>query len=112
MARPVDTCPECGGPDYVPHDLETCKKERAAFLRNTFGESHLRLFEYTDALMDALGRAGCHPGVYLRERHSRNHVYRAHVSAGGNSWAESSAPLTALKEAVRSWRRAGYPRED
>jgi hypothetical protein len=24
MSWPVDTCPVCGGPDYVPHDKDEC----------------------------------------------------------------------------------------
>lgn len=48
---------------------------------------------------------GCTPSVYLRG----DKLYRAHVNAAGNFWADAKTPKLALEEATRLWHAAGCP---
>jgi len=52
-----------------------------------------------------LSEIGCHPSIYRR-----GGLWRAHVNACGNYWAESAvSPLHALNRAISDWREAGCP---
>ena len=47
---------------------------------------------------------GCYPSIYRR-----GDVWRAHVNAAGNFWADARTPLEALEEAVKLWQDKGCP---
>jgi len=55
-------------------------------------------------LLIHLAEQGCFPSIYRR-----GEVWRAHVNAAGNYWADANTPYKALREAVASWRGAGKP---
>ncbi len=52
-----------------------------------------------------LARQGCYPCISRRGEF----VWRAHVNATGNFWADANTPYKALVEAVQLWRKAGKP---
>ena len=52
-----------------------------------------------------LARGGCYPAISRRGEF----VWRAHVNAAGNFWAEANTPYKALAKAVQLWRKAGKP---
>ncbi len=52
-----------------------------------------------------LAKQGCYPSIIRRGEH----VWRAHVNAAGNFWADANTPSKALTEAVQLWRKAGKP---
>lgn len=47
---------------------------------------------------------GCFPSLYYR-----SDLWRGHVNAGGNYWADETTPLKAMRSAVRLWSKAGSP---
>lgn len=47
---------------------------------------------------------GCTPSIY-----TRGSLFRAHVNAAGNFWADAETPRKALEDAVRLWRAARCP---
>jgi hypothetical protein len=55
-------------------------------------------------LLIRLANDGCYPSLYRR-----GDLWRAHVNAAGNFWADNTTPLNAMREAVRLWRKAGKP---
>ena len=54
--------------------------------------------------LNRLVAQGCVPSIYRRGL-----VWRAHVNAAGNFWADHECALQALNEAERLWRRKGCP---
>ena len=54
--------------------------------------------------MEWLKSRGCYPSIYRR-----GDMWRAHVNASGNFWADSRTPLKALEEAVKLWQEKGRP---
>lgn len=58
-----------------------------------------------DELLRDLAYQGCWPCVIRRS----NTVWRAHVNATGNWWAEATTPFEALRRATKAWERAGKP---
>ena len=47
---------------------------------------------------------GCYPSIYRR-----GDVWRTHVNAAGNFWADARTPLKALEDAVKLWQDKGCP---
>ena len=56
-------------------------------------------------LLKSLARQGCYPAIIRRGKS----VWRAHVNAAGNYWADANTPYRALHEAVKLWKKAGKP---
>ncbi len=56
-------------------------------------------------LLKRLAHQGCYPSIYRRDEH----LWRAHVNAAGNYWADANTPCKALAEAVQLWEGAGKP---
>ncbi len=52
-----------------------------------------------------LSKQGCYPCVSCRGEE----LWRAHVNATGNSWADANTPYQALKRAVEYWENIGKP---
>ncbi len=55
-----------------------------------------------NTLLKRLASEGCHPSIY-----KRGDLWRAHVNAAGNYWADDTTPLKAMREAVKLWQAAG-----
>jgi len=55
-------------------------------------------------LLLRLAKEGCHPSIYRR-----GDLWRAHVNAAGNYWADRKTPQAALEAAVKLWIKAGKP---
>jgi len=47
---------------------------------------------------------GCYPSIYMR-----GDMWRAHVNACGNFWADAKTPHEALENAVKLWESKGRP---
>ena len=51
-----------------------------------------------------LRNRGCYPSIY-----SRGDIWRAHINAAGNFWADAKYPFEALEKAVKYWQEKGCP---
>jgi len=56
--------------------------------------------------MKWLKSRGCYPSIYRR-----GDMWRAHVNAAGNFWADARTPYAALEKAVQLWREKGCPKD-
>ena len=57
-------------------------------------------------MLKKLASEGCQPAISRRGK-----VWRAHVDAAGNFWAEDKCPQIALNKAVAMWRSKGSPKD-
>ena len=55
-------------------------------------------------LLTDLANQGCYPCISRR-----GDIWRAHVNGAGNFWAEHKRPATALRKAIREWKKEGNP---
>ncbi len=56
-------------------------------------------------LLNWLENQGCYPSIYYRG----GGIWRAHVNSAGNYWSDSRCALTALRDAIDLWEKAGRP---
>lgn len=58
-----------------------------------------------EELLISLTKEGCFPSIYRRGKQ----LWRAHVNTSGNFWADGRTPLSAMRKAVRLWKKANKP---
>ena len=56
-------------------------------------------------ILAQLAQHGCYPCISRRGEH----IWRAHVNATGNYWADDNTPYKALVAAKALWKKAGKP---
>ena len=54
--------------------------------------------------LNYLQKQGCFPSLYLR-----GGIWRAHINASGNFWADALTPTEAMEKAVKFWQKKGKP---
>lgn len=59
--------------------------------------------ETLESLLLDLKAEGCYPSVYRRGPK----LWRAHVNMAGGFWDDGRTPLSALRKAVKAWRKRG-----
>ena len=60
--------------------------------------------ESLSSMLTVLASKGCYPSIYRRGQ-----LWRAHVNAAGNFWADNHSPRKALAMAIEAWEKAGCP---
>jgi hypothetical protein len=60
--------------------------------------------ERLETMLSRLARSGCFPSIYRR-----GPLWRAHVNAAGNYWAEKKSPSEAMAAAIDLWKSAEKP---